>query len=79
MTTNRTTAGKDVNSESAVNSDSYAVNDADNGLNEAKKRKRGRPPSRIMAIDATPEEIAKAIFANVKPPNPALRKHNKGG
>ena len=28
------------------------------------KRGRGRPESRIIKLDATPEEIAAAIFAN---------------
>ena len=27
------------------------------------KRKRGRPESRVVKIDATPEYVAKAIFA----------------
>ena len=28
-----------------------------------KKRKRGRPETRVLKIDATPEYIAKTIFA----------------
>ena len=27
-----------------------------------------------VKINATPEEVAQAIFSNVKPPNPKLRK-----
>ncbi len=30
---------------------------------EKKKRKRGRPETRVLKIDATPEYIAKTIFA----------------
>ena len=37
-------------------------------------RKRGRPESRIIKLDATPEQAACAIFSAVKPPNPALRR-----
>ena len=39
--------------------------------------KRGRPLSQIIKLDATPEEVAKAIFAGVKPPDPSLRKPKK--
>ena len=35
------------------------------------KRKRGRPETRVLKIDATPEEVAKAIFAAAKPPDPS--------
>ena len=37
------------------------------------KRRRGRPETRWVKIDATPEEVAKAMFA-AKPPDPSLRK-----
>ena len=37
------------------------------------KRKRGRPETRVVNIDATPEEIAKAMFAAAKPPDPSKR------
>ena len=40
------------------------------------KRKRGRPPKPVPGIDATPEQIARAIFSAVKPPDPSLRKFN---
>ena len=40
-------------------------------------RKRGRPLSQIIKLDATPEEVAKAIFAGAKPPDPSLRKPRK--
>ena len=41
---------------------------------KVKLKKRGRPESRIIKLDATPEQAARAIFSAVKPPNPALRK-----
>jgi len=40
------------------------------------KRKRGRPPKKIPRIDASPERVARAMFAAVKPPDPSLRKFN---
>ena len=36
-------------------------------------KKRGRPVTRKIEIHATAEEIAKAIFAAAKPPDPTLR------
>ena len=38
-----------------------------------KPKKRGRPESRIIKLDATPEQAARAIFSAVKPPDPTLR------
>ena len=35
--------------------------------------KGGRPITRRIEIDATAEQIAKAIFAAAKPPDPSLR------
>lgn len=35
--------------------------------------KRGRPESRVIKLDATPEEAAQAIFSAVKKPDPSLR------
>lgn len=46
-------------------------------MRQEPKRKRGRPPRQIPKIDATPEEIARAIFSAVKPPDPSLRKFNR--
>lgn len=43
---------------------------------EKPKRRRGRPPKPIPKLDATPEEVARAIFAAATPPDPSLRKHN---
>ena len=43
------------------------------GKKKQPKGKRGRPESRIIKLDATPEQAARAIFAAVKPPDPALR------
>lgn len=37
------------------------------------KKKRGRPIKRRIEIHATAEQIAKAIFAAAKPPDPSLR------
>ena len=39
-----------------------------------KKRKPGRPVTCQLKIDATPEEVAKKIFADAKQPDPSLRK-----
>ena len=41
--------------------------------------KRGRPINRSIEIHATAEQIAKAIFAAAKPPDPSKRigKHQK--
>ena len=41
-------------------------------------RKAGRPVSQIVKLEATPEEVAKAIFAGVKPPDPSKRKSKAG-
>ena len=38
---------------------------------------RGRPETRHIKINATPERAARAIFAAAKPPNPSLRKPRK--
>ena len=47
---------------------------------QATNRPRGRPQTQhIQHIDATPEEVARAMFAAVKPPDPTkrLKKHNQ--
>jgi hypothetical protein len=41
------------------------------------KRKRGRPITRRIKLPATPEEAARRIFANAKPPDPSLRIYNR--
>ena len=41
------------------------------------KPRRGRPPGRIVQIDATASEIAQSIFKASKPPDPSLRKYRK--
>ena len=48
------------------------------GLQEEPKRKRGRPPKPIARIEASPERIAKAIFAAAKLPDPSRRKPRRG-
>ena len=35
------------------------------------QRTPGRPETRILKINATPEAVASAIFAAAKPPKPA--------
>ena len=47
-------------------------------LAEDPKRKLGRPPKPIPRIDASPERIARAIFAAAKRPDPSLRKPRRG-
>ncbi|MDE0147426.1 MAG: hypothetical protein OYG32_06225 [Rhodospirillaceae bacterium] len=37
------------------------------------KKPRGRPPRPMPRIDATPEQVARAIFSGVKRPDPSLR------
>ena len=37
------------------------------------KRPRGRPPKPMPRIDASPEQVARAMFSAVKPPDPSLR------
>ena len=44
---------------------------------EKAARKRGRPITRIIKLDATPTEVARRIFANAKEPAPSIRIHNK--
>ena len=39
-----------------------------------KKRRRGRPETRVLKLNISPEEAFRRIFAAAKPPNPALRK-----
>ena len=36
-------------------------------------RPRGRPPKEIPRLDATPSQVARAIFSGVKPPDPSIR------
>ena len=41
---------------------------------------RGRPETRTIKLDATPEQAARAIFSAVKPPDPTLhRKSTRNG
>ena len=42
--------------------------------NRSSKNPRGRPVTREIKLDATPEQVARAIFANVKPPDARKRK-----
>ena len=42
------------------------------------KRPRGRPEKRIIKLDATPEEAARAIFSAAEKPDPSLRKKGDG-
>ena len=36
-------------------------------------RPRGRPPKEIPRIDASPQQVARAIFSAVKKPDPTIR------
>ena len=38
---------------------------------------RGRPPTRIIKLDTTPEQAARAFFSHVKPADPSRRLHNR--
>ena len=37
-------------------------------------RPRGRPITRVIKLEATPEQAARAMFSAVKKPDPSLRK-----
>ena len=37
------------------------------------KKPKGRPETRVIKLDATPEQAARAIFSAVKKPDPSLR------
>ena len=37
-------------------------------------KRRGRPITREIKLDATPEEVVRALFSAVKAPDPSLRK-----
>ena len=43
------------------------------------KRKPGRPITRRIKLPASPEEAARRIFANAKPPDPSIRLRNRVG
>ena len=47
------------------------MNDMANKPTEPKPR--GRPPKAILKLNATPEQITRAIFSAVKKPSPELR------
>lgn len=38
---------------------------------------RGRPETRVLHINATPEEIARRICENARPPKPSQRQTRK--
>ena len=40
---------------------------------EKQKRQPGRPKTRVIKLDATPEQVARAIFSAVKRPDPSRR------
>lgn len=46
-------------------------------MSKKQDRPAGRPATRVLKIDATPEEVARRIFANAKPPDPSKRKPQK--
>ena len=41
------------------------------------KPNRGRPTTRVIKINGSPEEIAEAIFVGAKPPDPSKRRKRK--
>ena len=43
------------------------------------KPEKKKEPDRSFELDATPEEVVKAMFSNVKPPDPSLRRKEKEG
>ena len=44
---------------------------------KSEHKKRGRPVSRLIKLDATPEQAARAFFSHVKSPDPSLRKSRR--
>ena len=40
---------------------------------EPTPKRRGRPVTRTIKLDATPEQVARAMFAAVTPPDPSKR------
>ena len=46
-------------------------------LVQSTKKKPGRPLTRIIKLDAPPEEVAQRMFGNAKPPDPSIRVRNK--
>jgi hypothetical protein len=47
-------------------------------MKELKPKPPQRPSTFGVKLDATPEEIARRIFANAKPPDPTKNKHKPG-
>ena len=45
-------------------------------IDASDKKEVGGPPGWLQ-IDCAPEELAQAIFANARPPDPSLRKRNR--
>ena len=43
----------------------------------APKKPRGRPPKPVPKLDATSQQVARAIFSAVKPPDPKRRAGKK--
>lgn len=43
-------------------------------MSKKQDRPAGRPAKRVLKLDATPEEVARRIFANAKPPDPSKQK-----
>ena len=43
-------------------------------MTDKPKRPRGRPPKPVPKLDATPEQVARAIFSAAKSSDPSLRK-----
>jgi len=41
---------------------------------KSEHKPQGRPITRVIKLDATPERAARAFFSNVKTPDPTLRK-----
>jgi hypothetical protein len=39
-----------------------------------KHKPKGRPETRVIKLDATPEQVVRAMFSAVKKPDPTLRK-----
>ena len=44
---------------------------------ESEHKPKGRRPTRVIKLDATPEEAARAMFCAVKPPDPMLRRPSR--
>ena len=75
---NQAGSGKSLSPVAGWNSGQFSAPSAGRMKKTKKpKRKPGRPQTRIIKLDATPEEVTQQMFANAKPPDPSIRVFNR--